>query len=93
MDGARGRTTREDGDIQKPPPWPMTANRRAGRLQLVHGVIKDLAYLGSLTTYHVVLDGGNVVKVTKPMMPATTTRNWPGVTRSMCGGAAATLWC
>ncbi len=32
---------------------------------LAHGVIKDLAYLGSLTTYHVELDGGiKVVKVT-----------------------------
>ena len=28
------------------------------------GVIEDLAYLGSLTTYHVRLDGGSVVKVT-----------------------------
>ncbi len=28
------------------------------------GVIKDLAYLGSLTTYHVQLDSGMVVKVT-----------------------------
>ena len=32
---------------------------------IVHGVIKDLAYLGSLTTYHVALDGSaKVVKVT-----------------------------
>ncbi|MEI7514289.1 MAG: polyamine ABC transporter ATP-binding protein [Betaproteobacteria bacterium] len=28
------------------------------------GVIEDLAYLGNLTTYHVRLDGGSVVKVT-----------------------------
>jgi putrescine transport system ATP-binding protein len=28
------------------------------------GVIEDLAYLGSLTTYHVRLDGGSLVKVT-----------------------------
>ena len=32
---------------------------------MVRGVIKDLAYLGSLTTYHVQLDGGMVVKVTQ----------------------------
>lgn len=32
---------------------------------IAQGVIKDLAYLGNLTTYHVHLDGGNtVVKVT-----------------------------
>jgi ABC-type Fe3+/spermidine/putrescine transport system ATPase subunit len=31
---------------------------------VVQGVIEDLAYLGSLTTYHVRLDGGTVVKVT-----------------------------
>lgn len=31
---------------------------------VVQGVIEDLAYLGSLTTYHVRLDGGMVVKVT-----------------------------
>lgn len=32
---------------------------------VAQGVIKDLAYLGSLTTYHVLLDGGTtVVKVT-----------------------------
>lgn len=31
---------------------------------IARGVIKDLAYLGSLTTYHVQLDGGMVVKVT-----------------------------
>lgn len=31
---------------------------------VVHGVIEDLAYLGSLTTYHVRLDGGMMVKVT-----------------------------
>jgi putrescine transport system ATP-binding protein len=31
---------------------------------LVQGTIKDLAYLGSLTTYHVALDSGMVVKVT-----------------------------
>jgi putrescine transport system ATP-binding protein len=31
---------------------------------IVQGVIKDLAYLGSLTTYHVKLDSGMVVKVT-----------------------------
>jgi len=30
----------------------------------VQGVIENLAYLGSLTTYHVKLDGGLVVKVT-----------------------------
>jgi putrescine transport system ATP-binding protein len=30
----------------------------------VQGVIQDLAYLGSLTTYHVKLDSGMVVKVT-----------------------------
>ena len=29
------------------------------------GVIEDLAYLGSLTTYHVRLDGGSAVKVTQ----------------------------
>ncbi len=31
---------------------------------VVQGVIKDLAYLGSLTTYHVALDSGVVLKVT-----------------------------
>ena len=31
---------------------------------VVQGVIEDLAYLGSLTTYHVRLDGGTLVKVT-----------------------------
>ena len=31
---------------------------------VAQGVIKDLAYLGSLTTYHVRLDSGTVVKVT-----------------------------
>jgi len=31
---------------------------------LAQGVITELAYLGSLTTYHVKLDGGTVVKVT-----------------------------
>ena len=34
-------------------------------MNMAQGVIKDLAYLGSLTTYHVALDGGKtVVKVT-----------------------------
>jgi putrescine transport system ATP-binding protein len=32
---------------------------------VVQGVIEDLAYLGRLTTYHVRLDGGSVVKVTQ----------------------------
>lgn len=31
---------------------------------MAQGVIQDLAYLGSLTTYHVKLDNGTVVKVT-----------------------------
>ncbi len=31
---------------------------------VAQGVIKDLAYLGSLTTYHVTLDSGMLVKVT-----------------------------
>ncbi|MFM6990195.1 MAG: ABC transporter ATP-binding protein [Rhodoferax sp.] len=31
---------------------------------MVQGVIDDLAYLGSLTTYHVKLDSGTIVKVT-----------------------------
>jgi putrescine transport system ATP-binding protein len=31
---------------------------------MAQGVIKDLAYLGSLTTYHVTLDSGMLVKVT-----------------------------
>ncbi len=31
---------------------------------VVHGVIEDIAYLGSLTTYHVKLGSGMVVKVT-----------------------------
>lgn len=31
----------------------------------VEGVIKDLAYLGNVTTYHVQLDSGMVVKVTQ----------------------------
>jgi putrescine transport system ATP-binding protein len=31
---------------------------------MAQGVIQDLAYLGSLTTYHVKLDSGMVVKVT-----------------------------
>jgi putrescine transport system ATP-binding protein len=31
---------------------------------VLQGVIENLAYLGSLTTYHVKLDGGSVVKVT-----------------------------
>jgi putrescine transport system ATP-binding protein len=31
---------------------------------IAQGVIEDLAYLGSLTTYHVKLDAGMVVKVT-----------------------------
>ena len=30
----------------------------------VHGVIEDIAYLGSLTTYHVKLGSGMIVKVT-----------------------------
>ncbi len=33
-------------------------------MNIVQGVIEDLAYLGSLTTYHVRLDSGMVVKVT-----------------------------
>ena len=33
-------------------------------LNMAQGVVSDLAYLGSLTTYHVKLDGGMVVKVT-----------------------------
>ena len=33
---------------------------------VVHGTVKDLAYLGSLTTYHVLIDGSTtVVKVTQ----------------------------
>jgi putrescine transport system ATP-binding protein len=33
---------------------------------VLHGTVKDLAYLGSLTTYHVLIDGGStVVKVTQ----------------------------
>lgn len=33
---------------------------------IVHGAIKDMAYLGSLTTYHVLIDGSTtVVKVTQ----------------------------
>jgi putrescine transport system ATP-binding protein len=31
---------------------------------VVQGVIEDLAYLGSLTTYHVRIEGGSVLKVT-----------------------------
>lgn len=31
---------------------------------IVEGVVEDLAYLGSLTTYHVKLASGMVVKVT-----------------------------
>ncbi len=57
-------------------PEKMTIQRGAPRIDeresldevgfnLVEGVIKDLAYLGSFTTYHVQVDGGSsVVKVT-----------------------------
>lgn len=42
----------------------LESQQQAG-FNLVRGVIKDLAYLGSLTMYHVLVDGGNtIVKVT-----------------------------
>jgi putrescine transport system ATP-binding protein len=52
--------------IQKEP--PLDAERESPQeigCNVAQGVIKDLAYLGNLTTYHVQIDGGStIVKVT-----------------------------
>jgi putrescine transport system ATP-binding protein len=51
--------------VQNPPRDDERESLEQVGFNQVHGVIKDLAYLGSLTTYHVQLDGGMVVKVTQ----------------------------
>ena len=54
---------------------------------MAQGVIKDLAYLGSLTTYHVQLDGGMVVKVTH------TNAARHGTSRLTWGDPVFVWWC
>ena len=51
--------------VQNPPRDDERESLEQVGFNQVRGVIKDLAYLGSLTTYHVQLDGGMVVKVTQ----------------------------
>ena len=53
----------------------------------MHGVIDDLAYLGSLTTYHVKLANGTIVKVTH------TNAARHGVTQLTWGDQVYVWWC
>jgi putrescine transport system ATP-binding protein len=53
----------------------------------VQGVIENLAYLGSLTTYHVKLDSGAVVKVTHTNAARHT------VTHLQAGDRVYVWWC
>jgi putrescine transport system ATP-binding protein len=54
---------------------------------MAHGTIQDIAYLGSLTTFHVKLDGGSMVKVThtNAARHATSQLTW--------GDAVYVWWC
>ena len=54
---------------------------------MAQGVIQDLAYLGSLTTYHVKLDNGTVVKVTH------TNAARHAATRLTWGDRVYVWWC
>jgi putrescine transport system ATP-binding protein len=54
---------------------------------IAQGVIEDLAYLGSLTTYHVKLESGMVVKVTH------TNAARHGTTRFTWGDKVYVWWC
>jgi len=54
---------------------------------MVEGVIEDLAYLGSLTTYHVRLDSGYVVKVTH------TNAARHDQSQLSCGDRVYVWWC
>ena len=54
---------------------------------VVQGVIDDLAYLGSLTTYHVKLDNGSIVKVTH------TNAARHGATQLTWGDRVYVWWC
>jgi putrescine transport system ATP-binding protein len=54
---------------------------------IVEGVIDDLAYLGSLTTYHVKLNSGTIVKVTN------TNAARHGATQLTWGDAVYVWWC
>ena len=56
-------------------------------LNIVQGVIENLAYLGSLTTYHVKLDSGAVVKVTHTNAARHT------VTHLQAGDRVHVWWC
>jgi putrescine transport system ATP-binding protein len=56
-------------------------------LNSVQGVIENLAYLGSLTTYHVKLDSGAVVKVTHTNAARHT------VTHLQAGDRVYVWWC
>ena len=56
-------------------------------LNSVQGVIENLAYLGSLTTYHVKLDSGAVVKVTHTNAARHT------VTHLQAGDRVHVWWC
>lgn len=51
--------------VQQPPRDEERESLEQVGFNQVQGVIKDLAYLGSLTTYHVKLESGPVVKVTQ----------------------------
>jgi putrescine transport system ATP-binding protein len=54
---------------------------------IVEGVIEDLAYLGSLTTYHVKLTSGTIVKVTN------TNAARHGATQLTWGDTVYVWWC
>jgi putrescine transport system ATP-binding protein len=54
---------------------------------IVQGVIDDLAYLGSLTTYHVKLDNNVIVKVTH------TNAARHGETQLTWGDKVYVWWC
>jgi putrescine transport system ATP-binding protein len=56
-------------------------------MNIVHGVIDDLAYLGSLTTYHVKLDNNTIVKVTH------TNAARHGETQLTWGDTVYVWWC
>jgi putrescine transport system ATP-binding protein len=56
-------------------------------MNIVQGVIEDLAYLGSLTTYHVKLDNNTIVKVTH------TNAARHGETQLTWGDKVCVWWC
>ena len=66
---------------------------RTGPHNRARGTIKDLAYFGSYTVYHLRLPSGALLKVARPTASAIARTASPGATRRGRAGRRRRRWC